>query len=351
MASSITFRLGDIIEVHLPENSSDKCFGVTSVPGDIQPCKNPLGKSKKEAARRILRHPVTLGDLNGSLVRDEIKDLAQLLVRCKHKIDRREALQSQWLDLLEKHREAQEAAQVIEQTPARVNTQSPLSAIENTETPAIIETTVRVESSSPDGHISWPALPSTPDIETAIDEISEGHISWPMLRDISEIESVTTQELPERQVFLPPVSPPIYFRDSPETFPGYRPTLFAQRVPTIHDDFPHSLSANWILSFMVCVFMQIGQNMLAMMQIQSGTVSTRDQAGQVTNHPVTHLKFLVGVHFSIERLNVKSVLYGVLVLALFRLAFSVFWPLSGYLVGGFVLLALEGRWNRRLFIE
>lgn len=253
--------------------------------------------------------------------------------------------------LLEKHREAQEAAQVTEQTPERETTPSPPNALEDTESPGIIETPAHVQSPSPDGHISWPTLPSTPDIETAIHEISDGHISWPTLPEISETESATTQELPERQDVLPPNSPPIYLRNSPETFPGCHPTPFARRVPTIHDDFPHSLSANWILSYMICVFMQIGQNMLAMMQIQSGTVSTRDQAGQVTKHPVIHLKFLMGVHFSIERLNFKSVIYGVLVLALFRLAFSVFWPLSGYLAGGFVLLALEGRWNRGLFIE
>lgn len=315
MASSSTFLLGAIIEVSLPENQDVKCFGMTSIIGGTRPCDQYLGKQRKIAARRFLQHAITYEDLSGSLVEDEIKDLAQLLVRCNHKRDCRGELQNQWLGLLEQHRTAQVAAQLTEQPLDPETTTSLPITPEDTEASATTEPP-NIEEPIPEGQIRYPTLPLTDTVES-------------------------TTGVSERPEVLAPTS----LRRTVETLPTYHPTPFARRVPTLHEDFSGSPSSNWILFCMVGFIMQRGQNVLAMMLMQFGSVSTEDQASRI-KQLVTHLKFLFGVNFTIDGLNPAFWIYPLLYLALFRLAFSVLWPLSGYFAAGYVfLLAVSGLWN------
>ena len=321
MASSSTFSLGDIINVSLPENQDVKCFGTSLITGGTKACGKDLGKERKLAARRFLQHAITYEDLSGDLVKKEIQDLAQLLVRCDHKRECRVELQDKWLGLLEQHRTAQVAAQRTEQPLDPETTRSLPITPEDTETSAHAEPPI-IEEPIPEGQIRYPTLP------------------------ILDTEESTTEVLERLEVLAP--TP---LRRTLETLPPYHPTPFARRVPTIHEDFSISMSSNWILSCMIGFIMQIGQNVLAIMFMRFGRVSTEDQAGRITK-PVTRLNFLLGVNFTIDGLNFAFYIYTLLFLALFRLAFSVLWPLSGYLAGGcIVLLAVSGLWNRRLAIE
>ncbi|KAJ5123107.1 hypothetical protein N7448_009204 [Penicillium atrosanguineum] len=307
MASSSIFYLGDIILVNLPGDNT-KCFGTTV---KNENCDSRLGKDKRQAAKKILQHAIAYEDLSGGLAKEEIKDLAQILVKCKHDAKCREKLQNKWLSLFEKHRKNQMATQ---QQPLDTEATPPLPI-----TPEDIETSDITEPS------------------TVQDPITKGQVAYPVLRIPDPEESAT--EVPERLEVLPLVS----LRSAPESLPAYH--------PTIHEDLPISLSSNWILSYMIGFVMQIGKNVLAMMFVRFGSVSTQDQAGRITK-PVTHLKFLLGFDFTIRNSRLGICMYTLVLLALFRLFFSVLWPLSGYVVGGyFVLLAVSGAWNRKVAIE
>jgi hypothetical protein len=317
MASLNTFSLGDIIQVELPEEEHIKCFGMTLERGGTRSCEARLGKARKQSARGILQKQVFYQDLGGGLVRIHLKDLAQLLVRCNHASNCRGDLEQEWMRLLERHREAQEAKQETEQLHEAETSQCLPVVLESTDSPASI-----VQAPTPESHsVSYPELPHP------------------------EADQVTTPPIQDaRQEALP--QPPVLLQNVQQQIPAHHPTPFARRVPTYPDDYPVSLSSNWILSYLITVLMQSCQSVLALVQEQLGTVSKRDEAGRIRTEPVTHLKFLLGVDFSVGRLNFASCMYALLILAMFRLVFSVFWPLSGYVAGLYVILEMSGMCKR-----
>lgn len=325
MASSNAYSLGDIIQVQLPDHDDVKCFGKSLMRGGTRPCKRPLGEDRQRNARDLLQREVTYQELSGGLVKGLIKDLAQLLVSHKHTLDARGDLERQWLALLEQHREVQEAAQGPEQLH-------------------------EVESSQ-----SLPILPEHADFSESTVQAPNPE-SPPLPLTIPEVPFLPASEQPitpriqvARQEILP--QPRVQSRSVEQNQPAHHPTPFARRIPTYSDDYSVSLSPNWILSYIMSLVMQVGQNVLAMLQVQFGTVSNRDEAGQITREPVTHLRFLLGVNFSIGRSHLTSCVYALLLVALARLVVSAFWPLSGYLAGIYVVLLASGICNRRLAIE
>ncbi|KAJ5203835.1 uncharacterized protein N7498_004714 [Penicillium cinerascens] len=329
MTSSNTSSLGDIIQVQLPEHDDIKCFGKSLMSGGIRPCKRRLGEDRQRNARNLLRREVTYQELSGGLVKGLIKDLAQLLVSHRHSLDARGDLERQWLALLEQHREAQEAAQGPEQLH-EVESSQPLPTLpEHADFSAST-----VQAPNPESSPVAPTLPEVPLLPES-------------RRSMTPRIQVARQEtLPQSQVRLR-----VQSRSVEPNQPVYHPTPFARRIPTYSDDYSVSLSPNWILSYVMSLVMQAGQNVLAMLHVQFGTVSTRDAAGQITKEPVTHLRFLLGVNFSIGRSHLVSGVYVLLFVALARLVVSVFWPLSGYLAGIYVILLASGVCNRRMAIE
>lgn len=318
MAPSNTYSLGNIIEVDLPEGDDIKCLGKSSRSGRTRPCEVRLGKNRLRNARDILQRKVTSQELSGGLVKGLIKDLAQQLVSHRHKFDDQGVLERQWLARLEKKLQD-------EQLP--------------------------VETSQ-----SLPILPEHADLSASTVQAPNPE-SPPVPATLSEVPLLPESEQPmapriqvARRETLP--QPRVQSSSVEQNQPAHHPTPFARRIPTYSDDYSVSLSPNWILSYIMSLVMQAGQNVLAMLQVQFGTVSTRDGAGQITRKPVMHLKLLLGVNFSFGRSLLTSCVSVLLCIALAQLVISVFWPLSGYLAGIYiVLLTASGIWNRRMAIE
>ncbi|KAJ5670556.1 uncharacterized protein N7477_005919 [Penicillium maclennaniae] len=329
MASPSTFSLGHIIKVSVSEKEDIKCFGRASTRGKPRPCARKLGEGRKLAARRILQHTIAHEDLRGDLVKGVIKTLAQTLVHGDHNPGCRARLENEWLGLLEEQI-AQVDAHQMGQRLGPENTTSPPMSSGCTETSAITEPSV-TKRSIPEGQVRYPPLrmpasPPTNKIPVIQEPILEGEVRYPLLPKSGNEASMA--DVTEKIGALAPISA----QNTQETLSAYHLTPFARRIPTIHEDFSVNLSSNWILSCMMGFIMQIGQHVLAMMFVRFGSVSTQDQTGRVTK-PVTQLQFLFGVNIAIEGLNLAFWIYTLLIVALFRLLFSVLWPLSGLFAG------------------
>ncbi|KAJ6113404.1 hypothetical protein N7523_006721 [Penicillium sp. IBT 18751x] len=349
MASSSTFSLGHIIKVSVSEKEDIKCFGMTSTSRNPRPCARKLGEERKLAARDILQHTIAHEDLSGDLVKGVIKTLAQTLVHGDHNPECRARLENEWLGLLEEHRKAQVDAHEMEQRLGPETTTSPPIASESTETSATTELSV-TEDSIPKSQVRYPPLrmpdsPATNKIPVIQEPILEEEVRYPSLPN-SGTEASTT-DVTEKIGALAPTSA----QNTLETLSASHPTPFPHRIPTIHENFSVNLSSNWILSCMMGFVMQIGQQILAMIFVRFGSVSTQDQTGRATK-PVTHFQFLFGVNIAIKKLNLAFCIHFLLIVALIRLLFSVLWPLSGLFAGGCILLlVVSGVWNRRLALE
>lgn len=330
MASSNPSSLGVIIQVELSDSDDNKCFGKSLRSGGTRPCKVRLGEDRQRNARDLLQRKVTYQELSGGLVKGLIKDLAQQLVSHRHTPDARGDLERQWLVLLEKHRKVQEAAQGPEQRH-EVETSQPLPILP--EHADFSASTVQAPN------------PESSPVPVTLSEV-------PLLPESKQPMTPSVQVARRETLPQPRVRPRVQSRSVEQNQPAHHPTPFARRIPTYSDDYSVSLSPNWILSYIMSLVMQVGQNVLAMLQVQFGTVSTRDEAGQITKEPITHLRFLLGVDFSIGRSHLTSCLNVLLFVALAQLVVSVFWPLSGYLAGIYiVLLTAWGTCNRRMAIE